>query len=174
MSDLMVGIACSRSPRVASGAGVGSVGFWTKDWRGEQVYEVGWMVVPGFQGRGIAVAATEQAIQIARRDDKHRFMHAFPSVENVPSNAICRKLGFALLEACEFEFPPGHFMTCNDWRLDLRASQSATIARLADVEHGKQQLRLVLAWAELHGTELLENWRRARAGETLLEIDPLR
>ena len=35
-------------------------------------------------------------------------------------NAICRKLGFALLEACEFEFPKGHFMTCNDWRLDLR------------------------------------------------------
>ena len=37
-----------------------------------------------------------------------------------------------------------------------------------------RQLRLVLAWAELHWEELLENWRRARAGETLLEIDPLR
>ena len=44
-----------------------------------------------------------------------------PSVDNAPSNAICRKLGFELLEACEFEFPKGHFMTCNDWRLDLRA-----------------------------------------------------
>src|SRR2546421_11523582 len=40
---------------VASGAGVGSVGFWTKEWRDEQVYEVGWMVVPGFQGRGSAM-----------------------------------------------------------------------------------------------------------------------
>ena len=28
-----------------SGVGVGSVGFWTKEWREEQVYEVGWMVV---------------------------------------------------------------------------------------------------------------------------------
>jgi hypothetical protein len=37
-----------------------------------------------------------------------------------------------------------------------------------------RQLRLVLAWAELHRDELLENWRRARAGETLLEIEPLR
>jgi hypothetical protein len=37
-----------------------------------------------------------------------------------------------------------------------------------------RQLRLVLAWAELHQLELLENWRRARAGETLLEIEPLR
>jgi hypothetical protein len=32
----------------------------------------------------------------------------------------------------------------------------------------------VLAWAELHREELLENWRRARAGETLQEIEPLR
>lgn len=37
-----------------------------------------------------------------------------------------------------------------------------------------RQLRLVLAWAELHQDELLENWRRARAGETLLSIEPLR
>ncbi len=48
-------------------------------------------------------------------------MHAFPNLDNAPSNAICRKLGFELLEAREFEFPKGHFMTCNDWRLDLRA-----------------------------------------------------
>ncbi|HWC44615.1 MAG TPA: GNAT family N-acetyltransferase, partial [Casimicrobiaceae bacterium] len=46
-----------------------------------------------------------------------------PNVDNAPSNAICRKLGFELLEACEFEFPKGHFMTCNDWRLDLRAGR---------------------------------------------------
>ena len=37
-----------------------------------------------------------------------------------------------------------------------------------------RQLRLVLAWAELHREELLENWRLARAGETLNEIEPLR
>ncbi|HEX3055479.1 MAG TPA: GNAT family N-acetyltransferase, partial [Gaiellaceae bacterium] len=90
---------------VASGAGVGSVGFWTKEWRGNQVYEIGWMVVSEFQGRGVAVAATAQAIEIAKRDDKHRFMHAFPNVDNAASNAICVKLGFELLETCEFEFP---------------------------------------------------------------------
>jgi RimJ/RimL family protein N-acetyltransferase len=127
----------------ASGAGVGSVGFWTKEWRDEQVYEIGWMVVPEFQGRGIAVAATAQAIELAKRDDKHRFMHAFPNIDNAPSNSICRKLGFELLEACEFEFPKGHFMTCNDWRLDLRAitplwtqppSSSTTIAPKPSVD----------------------------------------
>jgi hypothetical protein len=39
---------------------------------------------------------------------------------------------------------------------------------------GRRQLRLVLAWAELHQEELEENWRRARCRETLLEIEPLR
>ncbi|MBN9618613.1 MAG: GNAT family N-acetyltransferase [Actinobacteria bacterium] len=106
---------------VASGAGVGSVGYWTKTWRGEQVYEIGWMVVPEFQGRGVAVTATAQAIELAKRDSKHRVVHAFPNVDNAASNAMCRKLGFELVEACEFEFPKGHFMTCNDWRLDLSA-----------------------------------------------------
>jgi RimJ/RimL family protein N-acetyltransferase len=73
------------------------------------------------QGGGVAAAATAQAIELAQRDDEHRFMHAFPNIYNAPSNAICRKPGFDLLKACEFEFPKGHFMTCNDWRLDLRA-----------------------------------------------------
>lgn len=39
---------------------------------------------------------------------------------------------------------------------------------------GRRQLRLVLAWAELHREELAENWRRARAGETLRQVEPLR
>jgi len=43
-----------------------------------------------------------------------------------------------------------------------------------DSSLGRRQLRLVLAWAELHQEELLENWRLARAGETLREIEPLR
>jgi hypothetical protein len=37
----------------------------------------------------------------------------------------------------------------------------------------RRQLRLVLAWAELHQKELLENWQRAQGHETLNEIDPL-
>jgi len=106
---------------VESGAGVGWVGFWTREWHDEQVYEGGWAVVPEFQGRGIAAAATAQAIELAKREGRHRFMHAFPIPENGPSNAICRKLGFELLGPCEFEFPKGHFETCNDWRLDLSA-----------------------------------------------------
>ena len=107
----------------AAGEAVGSVGYWERDWRDQRVYEIGWSVLPRFQGRGIAGAATAQAIAAARSERKHRFLHAFPSVENLASNAICRKLGFTLLEQREFEYPPGSlsFMHCNDWRLDLFA-----------------------------------------------------
>ena len=42
----------------------------------------------------------------------------------------------------------------------------------SSLEH--RQVRLVLAWAELHQDELSENWRRARAGETLQQVEPLR
>ena len=38
----------------------------------------------------------------------------------------------------------------------------------------RRQLRLVLAWAELHQQELKENWCRARDHETLREIEPLK
>jgi RimJ/RimL family protein N-acetyltransferase len=105
----------------STGEGVGWVGYWERTWRGEQVYEIGWSVIPAFQGRGTGGSATAQAIAIARSERKHRFLHAYPSVDNAPSNAICRKLGFTLLGSYEFEYPPGHFMQCNDWRLDLLA-----------------------------------------------------
>jgi hypothetical protein len=38
----------------------------------------------------------------------------------------------------------------------------------------RRQLRFVLAWAELHRDELEDDWRRARSGETLMDIEPLR
>jgi len=103
----------------ATGEAVGSVGYWERTWRGEQVYETGWSVLPAFQGRGIASTATAQAVASARSGWKLRFLHAFPSVDNPPSNAICRKLGFTLLEECVVEYPPGSFMRCNDWQFDL-------------------------------------------------------
>ena len=102
-----------------SSEAVGSVGYWRKTWRDKAVYERGWLVLPGYQGHGIATKAARAAIDLARQDGKYRYVHAFPSVENAASNAICRKLGFTLIEESRVEYPPGHPMTVNDWRLDL-------------------------------------------------------
>jgi RimJ/RimL family protein N-acetyltransferase len=104
-----------------TGEPAGSVGYWERTLDDAQVYEIGWSVIPAFQGRGMASLAAGQVIAMARSEGKHRFLHAFPSVGNPPSNAICRKHGFTLVEAREFEYPPGTFMQCNDWRLDLFA-----------------------------------------------------
>lgn len=38
----------------------------------------------------------------------------------------------------------------------------------------RRELRLALAWAEMRSAELEENWRLAREGAKLKEIEPLR
>lgn len=114
--------ADSRQYKVAvepGDEGVGWVGYWEMTWRDQAVWEVGWAVVPTFQGRGIASSATAQVIDRARAERRLRFMHAFPKVENGPSNAICRKLGFTFVGEVDFPARRGGFVRCNDWRLDL-------------------------------------------------------
>ncbi len=101
------------------GAGVGSVNFWDREWKGEQVYEMGWSGVHEFQGRGIASTAVARAVEVARATMRRPAVHAFPSVDNAASNAVCRKVGFALLGDVRFEYPKGHWMQCSDWRLAL-------------------------------------------------------
>ncbi|MET7619883.1 GNAT family N-acetyltransferase [Streptomyces sp. NPDC005408] len=105
-----------------TGESAGSVGFWERTWQGEEVYETGWSVLPAFQGKGIATAGTLAVAEAARAEHKHRYLHAFPTPDNGPSNAVCRKAGFELLGECEFEYPPGHVAPSNDWRLDLQAT----------------------------------------------------
>lgn len=102
-----------------SGQSLGSVGFWEQLWRGEPVYEAGWTVLPGFQGRGVATAATLAVADAARSAQRHRYLHAFPSVANAASNGVCRRAGFTAMGECEVEYPPGTPLQVNDWRLDL-------------------------------------------------------
>jgi RimJ/RimL family protein N-acetyltransferase len=100
---------------------VGIVGYWEKTWRGELAWEAGWSVFPEYQGRGVAVAATRALIARVQLEKKRRYLYAFPSGGNPPSNAICRKLGFELIGECDFEYPAGHLMRCNEWRLSLES-----------------------------------------------------
>ena len=106
----------------ADGQSVGYVGYWERSMRDEQAWEVGWAVLPEFQGRGYATTAMSLLLSVIRKDEP-RPVHAFPSVDNAASNAVCRKLGFENLGAFDFEYPPGHPIRCNDWRLDLSANQ---------------------------------------------------
>ncbi len=38
----------------------------------------------------------------------------------------------------------------------------------------RSQMRLVQAWIEIHRTELMDNWNRAIAGESVFRIEPLK
>jgi RimJ/RimL family protein N-acetyltransferase len=108
---------------VAGTERAGWVGFWEREWRGTEIYEIGWSILPAFQGRGLASRGTELAIEEARKAAGAAgvtAIHAFPGVDNGPSNAVCRRCGFTLAEAgLAFEYPPGTMMVCNDWRLAL-------------------------------------------------------
>ncbi|QNG58217.1 GNAT family N-acetyltransferase [Bacillus sp. PAMC26568] len=102
---------------------VGSVGYWESDWQDETVFEIGWSVLPSFQGRGIASAAVAAAVTRACSEKKHKYIYAFPSVNNPASNAICRKLDFMFNGEDDFEYPPGNMMRCSVWRLDLTTTR---------------------------------------------------
>ncbi|MBY8878352.1 GNAT family N-acetyltransferase [Actinacidiphila acidipaludis] len=106
----------------------GSIGFWAQTWRDEPVYETGWGVLPEFQGRGVAVAAARAVVREARSRGSRRHLHAFPKLEHAASNAVCRKAGFVLMGACEFEYPKGHPIRSNDWRFDLAAAEGSPAA----------------------------------------------
>jgi RimJ/RimL family protein N-acetyltransferase len=101
------------------GERAGLVGYWEHEENGETVWETGWAILPEFQGRGLATAAVHEVAKVAAAAGKHRTLHAYPGVQNAASNALCRKAGFTLLGARDFEYPKGHWMRCNDWALEL-------------------------------------------------------
>ena len=103
------------------GRAAGTVCIWHHDQDGEPINEIGWMVLPAFQGRGLATAAVRSLLDRARAEHRWEVIHAFPAVTNGPSNAICRKTGFEKLEDVSYEYQ-GRTLHGFHWRIDLRAT----------------------------------------------------
>ena len=99
---------------------IGSIGYWEITLLDQLVYETGWSVLPPYQKRGHATLATIALIKILFSEAKHRYLHAFPSVLNEPSNRICSKIGFEFQGECDFECSPQKIMRSNNWRFDLK------------------------------------------------------
>jgi RimJ/RimL family protein N-acetyltransferase len=102
----------------AGGPAAGTIGIWEKELDGARIHETGWMVLPGYQGRGVASAALGLLLSKARDEPAFERLHAFPVVTNAPSNALCRKFGFSLAGERDFDFA-GRTLRCNVWTLDL-------------------------------------------------------
>jgi RimJ/RimL family protein N-acetyltransferase len=99
---------------VEDAADVGTLTLWRND---AGASEMGWMVFPEFQGRGYGKRGAQMLLDEAWADGRWGAISAFPSVSNDASNAICRTLGFRLVETKQFRYQ-GRAMTCNHWQID--------------------------------------------------------
>ena len=109
----MIIVGESPDERVA-----GSVVLWSHDDDGDAISEIGWMVLPDFQGRGVGKSAVSMLIARARGSRRWGVVHAFAGVTNGASNGICRSLGFTLAGQRHAQFA-GRTLFTNHWRLDL-------------------------------------------------------
>jgi RimJ/RimL family protein N-acetyltransferase len=96
----------------------GTAAIFPSSHEGEDIYEIGWMILPEFQNRGLASEAVRQVLDKARSDRKFGQVHAFPAVTNGASNKICEKNGFINLGEVDIEWS-GRQLRCNHWRIDL-------------------------------------------------------
>jgi RimJ/RimL family protein N-acetyltransferase len=103
---------------VAEGRDVGTVCVWEADDDWGSAPEIGWMVLPEDQGRGIASAAVAEVLRRARDERRWGEIHAHPGISNGPSNAICRKNGFERLGERDVVFR-GRTLRCAHWRVDV-------------------------------------------------------
>ena len=90
-----------------------AVGNLTVVTNGEGVSEIGWMVLPQWQRRGIAA----QALSLALADPRRAAwgpLHAYPAASNDASNRLCASTGFVLRGAKTVEFY-GQLFETNEW-----------------------------------------------------------
>ncbi len=56
---------------------------------------------------------------------------------------------------------------------EYRALVAVEPARVLNGELPRRATNLVLEWARMHNTELMNNWQRAREHQALLQVPPL-
>ena len=97
-------------------APVGTMMLWASERDGEAFTEAGWMLLPEHQGKGHAREALRLLLEQARADGRWGPIHAFPGVDNIPSNALCRGQGFTFLETVDVDYGD-RTLHCNHWVL---------------------------------------------------------
>ncbi|OKJ16112.1 GNAT family N-acetyltransferase [Kitasatospora sp. CB01950] len=103
----------------------GTVTLWPHEEDGVPISEIGWMVLPEFQGLGLAKRAVREVLESADRDGRWGLVHAFPGTGNGASNGLCRALGFELLGERDTEFA-GRVLRTNHWTVDPARINSAS------------------------------------------------
>jgi RimJ/RimL family protein N-acetyltransferase len=96
---------------------IGVIAIWRSEWDLRPVYELGAMLLPDYQSRGVAGRAFDLLLPMALEQGVTE-LHSFPGVENGPSNAILLKLGFHRREDCDLDYE-GRPLRCAHWVRDL-------------------------------------------------------
>jgi RimJ/RimL family protein N-acetyltransferase len=96
---------------------VGIIAIWRTEWNSETVYELGAMLIPDFQARGIAVQAFDLILPYVLEKGITR-LDSFPAVANRSSNAVLAKLGFTRQQECDLDYG-GRPLRCVHWVRDL-------------------------------------------------------
>ncbi|MGN8554074.1 UNVERIFIED_CONTAM: GNAT family N-acetyltransferase [Microbacterium sp. SLM126] len=78
------------------GSDAGYAGWWEQDHDGAPAYEVGCVIDPAWQRRGIAAAALAEIVQRALAAGGGRPVVGYANAENEASHALCRRVGFTL------------------------------------------------------------------------------
>ncbi|GAA1875881.1 GNAT family N-acetyltransferase [Actinomadura bangladeshensis] len=99
----------------------GTVSLWSHAGDGGTFSEIGWMVLPEWQGRGVAKHAVRTLLEAAGDDGRWGLVHAFPAPTNGPSNGLCRSLGFTFAAEEEVVFA-GRTLRANHWFTDPTAT----------------------------------------------------
>ncbi|MEU0983265.1 GNAT family N-acetyltransferase [Streptomyces sp. NBUL23] len=95
----------------------GTVSLWSHEVDDQYISEVGWMVLPAFQGQGYGKRAVRALLEMANEDGRWGLIHAFPATSNLPSNGICRAVGFTFVGEQSLEFA-GRVLDTHHWVID--------------------------------------------------------
>ena len=104
---------------------LGIVAIWRSEWASRPIHELGGMLRPQYQARGLAGHVFELIMPRAVEAGISE-LHAFPAITNRPSNAFLRKLRFRWVEDCDLEYE-GRPLRCAHWIRDLRDDPPSTV-----------------------------------------------
>lgn len=113
------------------GEPAGGIGYWATEHDGTPAFEAGWSVEPRFQGRGVAGEALRKLTRLVAADGRRGLLVAYPGVDNLASNALCRRAGFEHRGSGTEPWRGGE-LTFNVWVLDVSPLDLAS--RAADVD----------------------------------------
>lgn len=101
------------------GVTAGYAGWWEEVHEGMPVYEVGCVIEPGWQGRGVASTVLAELVRRAATAEDRRPIVGYANVGNAASNALCERVGFSLVGSGAFPDADGHpGMPVNVWMIE--------------------------------------------------------